>query len=496
MGSRLQSRRHLLVETAERRAAHAEDDVARADVGDQMLDDGVDLGDEVRPDPRRLEALHDLGQIDAGLGGELVLAPRRREDDLLARGEGHGVGILKNRSARGVALGLEDAPQGGLGVARADGLHGLAHGRRVVGEVVVDHDAIGRGHQFLALAHALESGQAPLNGRERDAQAEEDSHGGQDVVDVVVPHQWAIDLAQDARGAADFEGGAALGVQRRVQGAQLHPTADAKTAHGTRGLARDLAHQGILEVGPDGAVLGHGAHQLLEDGADFLDGGIDVGVIVLDVVDHQDTGLVVPELRHLVEEGRVVLIALDDEDAPRAELGTQAVVVEDAPNEEGGVAPGILQNPGNERSRGGLAVGTADHDPMARLPQKEGPQDLGHAQGRHAQGLRCQHLWVIGTAHVAHDHHIGSRAHPVEILLPPPWQHCDAHGGDGLAHGRVNVLVAAADGEALGLEQASERAHPGTADADQVKVLRRFGQRRHLSSLRCHHGEGPPASAS
>ena len=52
--------------------------------------------------------------------------------------------------------------------------------------------------------------------------------------------------------------------------------------------------------------------------------GVDVRVIELDVVDDGDVRQILQELRRLVEEGAVVLVALDDEVAPLADAVARA----------------------------------------------------------------------------------------------------------------------------------------------------------------------------
>ena len=70
-------------------------------------------------------------------------------------------------------------------------------------------------------------------------------------------------------------------------------------------------------------------------------------------------GLVVQELGRLVEEGRVVLVALDHEVLAVA-LAEAAVEVEaDAADEQRRIASGALQQLGDQIRRGGLAVGAA-----------------------------------------------------------------------------------------------------------------------------------------
>ena len=99
---------------------------------------------------------------------------------------------------------------------------------------------------------------------------------------------------------------------------------------------------------------------------------VDVGVVELDVVDDGDVGQVLQELRGLVEERAVVLVAFDDELASAAEAIARSVLAEvprDAADEDAGVDAAVRQHPAGERGGGGLAVRARDDD-RARAPQE------------------------------------------------------------------------------------------------------------------------------
>jgi hypothetical protein len=70
----------------------------------------------------------------------------------------------------------------------------------------------------------------------------------------------------------------------------------------------------VAAIGDDQAVARHGAHQVMELGLDGAQIGKDVGVVVLQVVEHGGARPVMHELGALVEEGGVVFVRLDDEE--------------------------------------------------------------------------------------------------------------------------------------------------------------------------------------
>ncbi len=108
-----------------------------------------------------------------------------------------------------------------------------------------------------------------------------------------------------------------------------------------------------------------------------LDGfkiGVDVGVVELDVGEDERVGKVVEKLWALVEEGRVVLVALNDEGARGAQLEAGAEVLRHAADEErrlerGILARGDLVDPGKHAGGGGFAVGSGDDERRAAVEE-------------------------------------------------------------------------------------------------------------------------------
>ena len=109
-------------------------------------------------------------------------------------------------------------------------------------------------------------------------------------------------------------------------------------------------------------------HEAAEGHADRLEVGIDVGVVVLDVVDDGDVGQVFEELGGLVEERAVVLVPFDDELAAAADPVAAAEVLGDAADEHARVGAAMRQQPAGQRRGGRLAV-RAGNDDRARRPR-------------------------------------------------------------------------------------------------------------------------------
>ena len=87
---------------------------------------------------------------------------------------------------------------------------------------------------------------------------------------------------------------------------------EAVALHAAEGARHAFGHIGAAVVGHDEAAARNQVHEPLECGLHRFEIGVDVGVIELHVGEDQRVGKVVQELRSLVEEGRVVLVAFDE----------------------------------------------------------------------------------------------------------------------------------------------------------------------------------------
>src|SRR5439155_15198403 len=103
------------------------------------------------------------------------------------------------------------------------------------------------------------------------------------------------------------------------------------------------------------------------------------GMVELDVVDHGDVGQVLQELRRLVEERAVVLVAFDHEIAPAPHAVTRPLLPEitsDAADEHGWIGAAVRQQPAGERRGRGLAM-RAGEDDRPRAPEEVLADRLG-----------------------------------------------------------------------------------------------------------------------
>ena len=198
---------------------------------------------------------------------------------------------------------------------------------------------------------------AALDLLDRHAARETDRDRGDAVGDVVAADEQRLealdrssspsveDVERDAAALADLEvarppghapaGGVA--VRRRVvdDGVRLDPA---------RGELRDRDRLGRLGADDEQAVGGHQRDELPERVLDRLERREDVDVIELDRREDRGVRAVVEELRALVEERGVVLVALDDEVLALAELLALAERDRHAADEQRRIAAGLLED--------------------------------------------------------------------------------------------------------------------------------------------------------
>src|SRR5215469_16898164 len=101
------------------------------------------------------------------------------------------------------------------------------------------------------------------------------------------------------------------------------------------GFADAFGHIVAAIEGDEQAAARHEIDEALEGSLDGAEVCVDVGVVELNVSEDQRVREVVQELRTLVEEGGVVLVALDDEGPRGAELKAGSEVLSYAADEEG-----------------------------------------------------------------------------------------------------------------------------------------------------------------
>jgi hypothetical protein len=226
---------------------------------------------------------------------------------------------------------------------------------------------------------------------------------------------------------------------------------------------------GVVGVHQHHAVARDDPHQVRER---FLDGRQvveNIGVVELEIVDDDEFGQVVEELAPLVEKGRVVLVALQNPVGPLLPGAALRQVMGQAADQVRGLASRVLEDPRQERRRGGLAVRSGHHQ-IVGLAQEIGLQRLGQREVIPLRFQRRLQLRIPALDRVAHheDHVLGGQIFRAVTRLD----------GDALfrqegRHRRVDVLVGTGDRVALVAQHRRHRAHRGPANAHEMKGVRR-----------------------
>jgi hypothetical protein len=180
------------------------------------------------------------------------------------------------------------------------------------------------------------------------------------------------------------------------------------------------------------------------------------------------------ELGSLVEEGRLVLVPLDDEGAIRplrAETVRRVEVLQHAPDQERRIPARLEQHARDDGGGGRLPVRAGHHHRVARR-QEEPPDRLRHAEVLDAALQQRRHLGVVAVGDVADDDQVGTAARLAagggDVLGPVPFQDRDAARTQQRGNGGIDVLVGAAHPVPGVRQQPRQRAHAGAAHANHV----------------------------
>ena len=351
------------------------------------------------------------------------------------------------------------------GLARAQRIDGGFDGGRMVGEVVVERDPV---HRRAVLQPPPDPGEAAERTRRRgrlDARVPRRRDGGQRVGDVVRAALSPLDLGDGPATMTHLE---PAPVRRRRDRRPVGAVAD-PFHRGPAPHREDLLEVALPGPGHDPAAGGHDAHHVVELALHVGEVAEDVGVVELQVVQHERARAVVQELRALVEEGGVVLVGLDDEQPPRAapaDAGDGVEVARHAADEEARVESGGVQDHRDHRGGGGLAVGAGHRDDV---PAGEHVRRQPGGAGRVRQPRLEDVLHArVAAGHRVADHHRVGRG--VELRGVVPGDRIDAGPGQHPAHRRVDVLVRAGDPVPELARDQGQTGHERAADAEEVDV--------------------------
>jgi hypothetical protein len=254
----------------------------------------------------------------------------------------------------------------------------------------------------------------------------------------------AVSQAPAARALNDPER-RPFGTGPNVLGLPIGFDADCERLDAAERLRQQLAQGRAFDARHEQAAARDHVHEAHERGLHGGDVRIDVGVVVLHVVDDGDVGHVVDELGPLVEKRCVVFVAFDHEVRPFAEAITSIEIDRHAADEEAGVDAGVMEDERQEARRRGLAV-CPRHD-QRRASANEGLGDE-RRQARVTQPAieHGFHLGIPAREGVADHDEIDVRG---QVGLRVRRPHRDAEGFELGGHWRIDVLVRTGHGVAV-----------------------------------------------
>jgi hypothetical protein len=179
---------------------------------------------------------------------------------------------------------------------------------------------------------------------------------------------------------------------------------------------------------------------------------------------------VMHELAALVEEGRVVLVGLDDEEARTARPRGGTELGRHAADEEAGREPRMLEDPRQHRRDGRLAV-RAGHRQNPSPPQQVLADPL-RARTEASPRLEDRLHERVAAADDVPDHVQVRRER--ELVGAVALDQLDAGRSQQVAHRWIHIGVAAGDAMAGGGRQLRDTPHEGAADAQDMKMQDRF----------------------
>ena len=217
----------------------------------------------------------------------------------------------------------------------------------MVREIVVHRDAARDPAQLHATPDALERAQAGRHGVGAQASRGADGDRGKGVADVVGAEQRHLERAGELSLSLQVEGRGS-GADLQVVGPPVGALGEAEGFDAAVRLRSQRPRLFVVHADEEQAAPRDQVHEPPERKPDRLQVRIDVGVVVLDVVDDGDVGQVLQELRGLVEERAVVLVPLDHEFPPAAHAIAAAEVVGDAADEHARIGAAVGQQPAGQ----------------------------------------------------------------------------------------------------------------------------------------------------
>jgi len=336
----------------------------------------------------------------------------------------------------------------------------------MVRKIIVNADASHLAAKLQSPPHTLKVSERHSRLRRLDAKAVCRRDGGKAILGIVQTDQRPAHDRGHALAMQNLECGPV-----RLEQAELPVRAcDARACE--TDARRPAAHGqhpgecGIRSVPGHPAGTRHRAHQVMELALDGSQVRIDVGMVKLEICQHQVARVVVHELGALVEKGGVVLIRLDDESWPFAGTRGESEVGGHATDQKSRRAPRPVKNPREHAGGRRLAVGAGDSHDFASAQQILG--EPLRARGERESAVQQALNQRVAATHDVSDQHDVRR--DIELAGVVAVDQRDAKRLELAAHRRIDVRVRARHPMARRACERGDAAHEGAADADHVDV--------------------------
>src|SRR5204863_9576720 len=175
------------------------------------------------------------------------------------------------------------------------------------------------------------------------------------------------------------------------------------------------SHRRTVPAGNQAAVARHQIHQTPKRELHRIEVLVNIGVIEFDVVNDGNFGEVMHELRALVEIGRVVFVAFNDEVIAVGDAKTDAEVLHHATDHERWIESCLVDDPRGETRRGRLAVSTRDYQ-RAPAANEFILQNFWQRSIDETTIQRLFNLWISPGNGIADNNAIGSLTEVLRVV--------------------------------------------------------------------------------
>ncbi len=189
-----------------------------------------------------------------------------------------------------------------------------------------------------------------------------------------------------------------------------------------------------------------------------------VGMIKFEIVDDDEFREVMNELAPLVEKSGVVFVAFDDEPIAIREASALAEIIRNAADQVTRVPFVVLEDPGKKRSGCGLPMSTGNYERFSAANEKF----LEQFRERTITKLLLQHCFRFGVAarNSISDH---NEVRPIpQITFLVTGHEFDSPLLQECGHGRINILIRAADLKTAFLNGGGGRSHGSAANTNEM----------------------------